>query len=62
MANFQPYFLATSTFDQLPKKNGQILAVDRKLQIIQNDINKTFDQLPKKNERILAVDQNFFKA
>ena len=48
MANFYPYLLANSTFDQLPKKNGRILAVDRKLQITQNDINKSFDQLPKK--------------
>ena len=33
------------TFDQLPKKNLRILALDRKFKITQNDINKTFDQL-----------------
>jgi len=28
------------SFDQLPKKNGQILAVDRNFKITKNDINK----------------------
>ena len=45
MANFQPYFLANSTFDQLPKSIGSFLAVDQKFKITQNDINKTFDHL-----------------
>ena len=36
-------FLTLKTFDSLPKKNGRILALDRKLKITQNDINKTFD-------------------
>jgi hypothetical protein len=40
MANFYPYFLANSTFDQLPKMNWQILAVDQNFKITQNDINK----------------------
>ena len=55
-------FWALKNFDQLPKKNLQILAVDRKFKLTQNDINKSFDQLPKKKGRILAVDRNFFKA
>ena len=29
----------------MPKKNGQILALDRKFKITQNDINKTFDKV-----------------
>jgi hypothetical protein len=33
------------TFDQLPKNNLQILAVDQKFKITQNDINKTFNQV-----------------
>ena len=33
------------TLDQVPKKNGRIFSLDRKLKITQNDINKTFDQL-----------------
>jgi hypothetical protein len=33
------------TFDQVPKKNGRIFSLDRKLKITQNNINKTFDQL-----------------
>jgi hypothetical protein len=34
----------------------QILAVDQKLKIIQNDIIKIFDQLPKFASYFLAVD------
>jgi hypothetical protein len=41
----------------VPKNNLQILALDRKLKITQNDINTTFDQVPKKNGRILALDR-----
>ena len=62
MANFQPYFLANSTFDQVPKFVGYFLAVDQNFKITQNDINKRFDQLTKKNGRIQAVDRMFFKA
>jgi hypothetical protein len=29
----------------VPKNNLQVLAVDQKLKITQNDINKTFDQV-----------------
>jgi len=29
----------------VPKKNGRIFSLDRKLKITQNNINKTFDQL-----------------
>ena len=29
----------------MPKKNGRIFSLDRKLKITQNNINKTFDQL-----------------
>jgi hypothetical protein len=52
-------FWALKNFDQLPKKNLRILAVDQKFKLTQNDINKSFDQLPKKNSRILAVDRKF---
>jgi hypothetical protein len=38
-------FSIIKTFDQLPKKNGRILAVDQKLKITKHDINKNFDQL-----------------
>jgi hypothetical protein len=41
-------FWALKNFDQLPKKNLQILAVDQKFKLTQNDINKSFDQLPKR--------------
>ncbi len=34
----------------MPKKNLQILAVDRKFKITQNDINKSFDQLKRSSE------------
>ncbi len=30
MANFKPYFLANSTFDQVPKSVGSFLALNRK--------------------------------
>ena len=33
-------FCAFKTFDQVPKNNLQILALDRKLKITQNDIIK----------------------
>jgi hypothetical protein len=38
------------TFDQLPKKNLQILAVDQKFKITQNSIIRTFDQLKRSSE------------
>jgi hypothetical protein len=42
---FKAQNIIIRTFDQLPKNNLQILAVDRKFKITQNDINKTFDQV-----------------
>ena len=57
MTNFQPYFLANSTFDQLPKSVSYFLAVDRNFKITQDDINKSFDQLPKSVGSFLAVDR-----
>jgi hypothetical protein len=49
-------------FDQLPKKNLRILALDRNFLKALNTIIRTFDQLPKNNLQILAVDQNFLKT
>jgi hypothetical protein len=62
MANFWPYFLANSSFDQLPKKNLRILAVDRNFLKAKNTIIRTFDQLPKNNLQILAVNRNFINV
>ncbi len=44
----------------MPKKNLQILALDRKFKITQNDINKTFDfdQTPKLLETFDQVIQS----
>jgi hypothetical protein len=41
----------------VPKNNLQILALDQKLKITQNDINTTFNQVPKKNGRIFSLDR-----
>ena len=41
----------------MPKNNLQILALDQKLKITQNDINTTFDQVPKKNGQIFSLDR-----
>ncbi len=46
----------------MPKNNLQILALDQKLKITQNDINTTFDQVPKKNGRIFSLDQIISKT
>jgi hypothetical protein len=46
----------------VPKNNLQILALDQKLKITQNDINTTFDQVPKKNGRIFSLDQIISKT
>jgi hypothetical protein len=46
----------------VPKNNLQILALDQKLKITQNDINTTFDQVPKKNGQIFSLDQIIYKT
>jgi hypothetical protein len=51
--------IINKTFDQLPKNNGRILALDWKFKITQNTIIRTFDQVPKKNGRIFSLDQKF---
>ena len=52
-------FQLIKKFDQLPKKNLRILAVDRNFLKALNTIIRTFDQLPKNNLQILALDRKF---
>ncbi len=60
-------FLILKTFDPLPKKNGRILALDRKLKITQNDINKTFQliktcEIIRSNENIKKFNYENFQS
>ena len=50
----------TEFFDQVPKKNLRILAVDRIFFIAKNTIIRTFDQVIKSVSTYLAVDRNFY--
>ena len=44
-SSYNGIFSIIKTFNQVPKKNLRILALDQKFKITQNDINKTFDQV-----------------
>ncbi len=43
----------------MPKKNGRIFSLDRKLKITQNYINKTFDQLKTLKKFDQVIKHNF---
>ena len=48
-------------FDQLPKKNGRILAVDRNFKITKNDINKILINCQKRTDGFWQLIETFLK-